>query len=321
MAAAFVAAGTACRAEEYVAKQGPASLHVQGVRIEPERLTARLSDKLRVTFHVEGPAGLEVEQSERITSSADWEAELGRNPPSEASGWERTYSLTPLKVGALPLTFSSLRYREQPGTPWQEVKWQPVTVHISTEVLTTDLSDLQNPLVPEGPPESPAWWRPMVMPAVVLMGIAAAVWLRWFLEHKRKSLPVLPEQRAYKELDLLIQEPLDDDAAIVQFHTRLSKIIRVFLQEEFHLPAPARTTTELLAQLAKPNGMEFGNVTCEESRVKEILENCDLVKFAKAVPSPDACLATAAAARLLIRETVLTNGASSAAGGPAASSN
>ncbi len=75
----------------------------------------------------------------------------------------------------------------------------------------------------------------------------------------------------------------------------LSEIVKRFLGEHHRFDALDRTTEEVLADLRIK-----GVPAAEAGRVREFLEACDLVKFAKHAPEVETIRETVASARALI---------------------
>jgi hypothetical protein len=88
---------------------------------------------------------------------------------------------------------------------------------------------------------------------------------------------------AFRELEKLLQEKLWQDGQVKLYYTRLTEIIRQYLDNRFGISSLELTTSETLHELKKSGFRE------EESfgMLKKILSAADLVKFAKYKPHPD----------------------------------
>jgi hypothetical protein len=140
----------------------------------------------------------------------------------------------------------------------------------------------------------------------VLLVLALLMFLlaRWWMR-RAKPLPPPPPPRpawevAMERLSLLRRE-LDDAASegrLVAWIDRLSDGLREYLGDRYGFEGLESTTDEVLSRLhkAKPTG-----ITVEQ--VAGILSDCDLVKFAKATPERERCIALLDAAEGIVRAT------------------
>ena len=80
---------------------------------------------------------------------------------------------------------------------------------------------------------------------------------------------------------------------------QLSNTLRRYLEIRFYLPAEEQTTAEFL------DGMRRSPLLTDEQQLllRDFLERCDLVKFARVVPPRQESLATAGMARKFINDT------------------
>ena len=69
---------------------------------------------------------------------------------------------------------------------------------------------------------------------------------------------------------------------IKEFYFRLSVIFREYLEGRYQISALDRTTSELLSEFRRLNfTLDMNN------QVRDLLDNADLVKFAKVTPEPE----------------------------------
>ncbi|MFH0807663.1 MAG: hypothetical protein V2A57_04535 [Elusimicrobiota bacterium] len=98
------------------------------------------------------------------------------------------------------------------------------------------------------------------------------------IEEQRLS----PEELANKRLDELLAKNLikEGPLGIKQFYIELSDIIRRYISEKYGVPVIERTTDEVCRDLKKSGQADKKS----QIEIKEFLENCDMVKFAKYIP-------------------------------------
>ncbi len=138
-------------------------------------------------------------------------------------------------------------------------------------------------------------WRTLFVLAVAALG-----WLAWRQWQKRwqnapgeEAIPASQTARErLREALSLIDQPQP-------FCFGITEILRTYLEQQFGLNAPERTTEEFLAELQQSIALD--------RRHKEVLEDfltrCDLVKFAKVEPERAELEELHAAALRLVDET------------------
>jgi len=127
------------------------------------------------------------------------------------------------------------------------------------------------------------WW------AWLLLGVLAAASLYYYLRRRQRLLndPSLkpdtrpPHVRALDDLEALLLSQLWEEGNYMEFYVRLSGILRDYLERRFGLSADKLTTAELHRALM--SGMLVDASVAGGIRV--FLNSCDMVKFAKQVPT------------------------------------
>jgi len=138
-----------------------------------------------------------------------------------------------------------------------------------TPHLVEDIRDIKG-AVPI--PLSPWWWGAF---AVVLALAAAVFW--WWKRHQLKSVtPSVTPPTPYEIARQALQQLREDNPPVDVFYTRLSDIVRHYIEGQFGLHAPERTTEEFLAEAHLPSDYM--------TLLSAFLTECDLVKFARHQP-------------------------------------
>ena len=124
--------------------------------------------------------------------------------------------------------------------------------------------------------------------AVVIILVAVIAYLGYLLWKRRKekgyifSPPPPPRpahEVALEALEQLFQSNLLDEKQFKEFFSRLSDIIRAYLEGRYFFDALEETTREIMADAKKH--VENNDLL---SDLKNILELSDLIKFAKYIP-------------------------------------
>lgn len=140
--------------------------------------------------------------------------------------------------------------------------------------------------------------------ALLVLAFAGFAYLIWRkLYPKPIDVPPPPPPRPAWKVALESIDALRNDTALlnedpVQFHHRISEILRVWVQGRFNIRAPEMTTEEILAEIA-PRRLALGGWIEE---IHTILADSDLVKFAKFTPSASNSLTLLQQLEDLVRE-------------------
>ena len=143
-----------------------------------------------------------------------------------------------------------------------------------------DLRDIRPPL--ELPPDYTLLF--------ILLGILILVGI-FFLVHflirqsklpKKISTPPKPSwELALERLNLLQRQNLPQKGHTKEYFSQLSDIVRRYMEDRFHIRAPEMTTDEFLRSLKDANGLTDEH----KNFLKDFLNSCDMVKFAKYGPT------------------------------------
>ena len=119
---------------------------------------------------------------------------------------------------------------------------------------------------------------------IFLLGYFTHTYLKKAKRVKRKELP--PFERAIEQLRALENENLNKQEEYKRYYSRLIEVVRVYLQEDAKIDALESTSDELLAKLEIRKrcwNLDLDRKTLLSLR--EVLQNADLVKFAKSMPN------------------------------------
>ena len=115
---------------------------------------------------------------------------------------------------------------------------------------------------------------------------AAIFYIRKLKKHEKGIEPVInPDPAhviAFRELEKLREDQLWQKGEIKSYYTRLTEIMRQYLEDRFLVFSLELTTYETLEALRKTGFKKDGTY----DQLKTILTGADLVKFAKYIPEP-----------------------------------
>lgn len=169
---------------------------------------------------------------------------------------------------------------------------------LQIEVHTVAIDTLKQPLYDIKPiqevkkPFTSYGWILTIIAAVLLLLIVAFV---YFVFIRKKKFPFLQTQKKLPPFDRAIQDlkELQNSKYLIQsqhkeYYTRLTDIVKAYLEEEVHILAKESTTDELLTKINLLQEKGKLNLNQETiTNLKRVLQTADLVKFAKNKPSDD----------------------------------
>lgn len=160
--------------------------------------------------------------------------------------------------------------------------------------LPPSLRDIKGPIAID----SPWLWLLGFGLLLILAALIGLAWWWWQRRHPAEPEPGIqlsPADRARQRLLASLGRIEEAD----HFTTEVSEIARTYLEEQFGLQAPDRTTEEFLAELSGSVALDSRHKTL----LADFLTRCDLVKFARAEADRSDLQALHDAAQRLVDET------------------
>lgn len=193
---------------------------------------------------------------------------------------DHTLVATTFSTGAVVLPAISFIFQLTDGTT-TEARTTPVEIQVASVMEDGGKGGLR-PMrgLIDFPSYLWVWW---VLGIVGGLGLLTAI--SWYRKRKAAVLAAAPAQPpeivAWDAIHALEDEQLVEKGEIKEFYSRLSIILRGYLESRFRITALESTTTELLSAFRK---LQLSYEITEMARV--FLDNADLAKFAKMTPEP-----------------------------------
>lgn len=280
------------------------------VRVLLDKKEATIAERLNLTLEVVSDEDYEV----RLPAFGEKLEQFGivdyRTPQPELvegnkTRQSRSYVLEPFLSGEYIIPPMKVEFWKKSEADGQrhELETEDIKVTI-TSLLAEDLANLEIHDI-EGPVELP---RPKIVsdPRFITIIIALSVLLTalivWLRCRSRKAAPVVrmpAHEIAYLQLERLVADKLPEQGLIKEFYQRISDILRHYIENRFGLHAPEQTTEEFLAAL----GADATLASSHKSLLKNFLQHCDLVKFAKHEPTTEDIQQTFNSGKNFIAET------------------
>ena len=265
------------------------TLHAQEVKVATSTKNIKIGEQIEYKILVQAPADATVVFPEGQTFGA---LEMVKTNPTdtlkEAGKFrlEKAYYLTQFDEGKYTIPQQKIQISHKDFYTDSLL----VEVHnVAVDTLKQPLYDAK-PIADVTSPSSSLLWLWIVLGIVALLLTAAASYFFVFrkkklsAEEERKKLP--PFERAIQDLKDLQNSKYLIESQHKAYYTRLTDIIKEYLEDEVHILAKESTTDELLAKINDLQQNGKLHLSAETiSNLKRVLQNADLVKFAKSKPS------------------------------------
>ncbi len=264
------------------------TLHAQEVKVATSTKNIKIGEQIEYKISVQAPADAAVVFPEGQTFGA---LEMVKTNPTdtlkEAGKFrlEKAYYLTQFDEGKYTIPQQKIQISHKDFYTDSLL----VEVHnVAVDTLKQPLYDAK-PIAEVTSPSSSHLWL-WIVGIVALLLTAAALYFFVFrkkklsAEEERKKLP--PFERAIQDLKDLQNSKYLIESQHKAYYTRLTDIVKEYLEDEVHILAKESTTDELLAKINDLQQTGKLHLSAETiSNLKRVLQNADLVKFAKSKPS------------------------------------
>lgn len=266
-------------------------LYAQEVKVETNTKNIKIGEQIQYKVSVETPADTPVSFPEGQTF-APLEMVKTRAADTLRDGGKyrlvKEYYLTQFDEGKYTIPSQKIRINNK----------DYFTDSLLVEVHTVAIDTLKQPLYDIKPIQevkksfTSYGWILTIIAVVLLLLIVAFV---YFVFIRKKKFPFLQTQKKLPPFDRAIQDlkELQNSKYLIQsqhkeYYTRLTDIVKAYLEEEVHILAKESTTDELLTKINLLQEKGKLNLNQETiTNLKRVLQTADLVKFAKNKPSDD----------------------------------
>jgi len=266
-------------------------LYAQEVKVETNTKNIKIGEQIQYKVSVETPADTPVSFPEGQTF-APLEMVKTRVADTLRDGGKyrlvKEYYLTQFDEGKYTIPSQKIRINNK----------DYFTDSLLVEVHTVAIDTLKQPLYDIKPiqevkkPFTSYGWILTIIATVLLLLIVAFV---YFVFIRKKKFPFLQTQKKLPPFDRAIQDlkELQNSKYLIQsqhkeYYTRLTDIVKAYLEEEVHILAKESTSDELLTKINLLQEKGKLNLNQETiTNLKRVLQTADLVKFAKNKPSDD----------------------------------
>lgn len=273
---------------------GPLQAQQVKVSTSLERDSIWLGDQIKMIIVAEYPEGT-VLTFPQLKDSLGNGVEILSGTPGDSSSLgsgiiqkRQSYMITAFDSGPHPI--APFMFALKGKTPPDSLRSNPVTLFVKVPPvdLKKGFADIKKPYgAPVTFKEIAPWILGFLLLACIVFLIIYAI------NRRKKNIPIFsipsrpklpPHVIALGELDKLKEEQLWQHDKVKDYYTRLTDIIRVYLEERYNVPAMEQTTPEILSDFKGENSQIKGKLF---AGLEKTLTISDLVKFAKYTPFPD----------------------------------
>ncbi|MEZ4933004.1 MAG: hypothetical protein R2788_12910 [Saprospiraceae bacterium] len=268
-----------------------------------------IGGQMNVTLEVNQPAGMQV-QFPTFTDTLTRSVEIldASTPDTSLTDDQRSRIIQRLTITSFdsgyqvipPLAF--LVKNQNGGTDTL------LTNSLGLDVLLVPVDTSQAIMPIKGPADMPYTLQD-ALPWILggLLAIAIAIGLFLYFKKRKKPEEVVrakpkeaPHVIAFRELDKLKEEHLWQSGELKAYYSRLTDIVREYVESRFQIHTLERTSDEVLASFK--NAGLADQVPFEN--LQQLLYQADLVKFAKGKPQPEDNMRSLEQAYDFVKQTI-----------------
>lgn len=269
-----------------VAGAAPAAAQAPLIRAELDTTAMTLGDRLHLTITVEHSPDATVVWPDSVKVGPFELVDATRQEPRTNGNRTRTtavLTLTAFELGELEIPSIEVTLSPPDGEP-TILSTDPMRVSV-VSVGRDESGDIRDV---KGPLDMPRSWLVVLLWIVTLAAIGATAYLLYRRMGRRPRAPVVAPPApirpahviAYEALDRLASSGMLERGEVKPYYIAVSNVMRQYVEGRFGVPALELATHEVLDGLAGaglPDGRYGG--------FERFFETCDLVKFARYVPS------------------------------------
>ena len=282
------------------------------VKANTDRTKILIGDVFNYTLIVEWAAGIELSRIEPPMALGAFE--IRDYQPSETKKitkekYSKTinFKLSTYDTGEYEIPAFDIKYKTKDGIE-KSIKSAPIKIVVegikTSEAEKRDIGDIKLPVMVK----ADTLVRNLIIICALFLIIIASI-LYYFLIYRRKLKAMAdinaieaflpPDEEAIKSLEELAKSTYFDEGKYKVFYSTLSSIIKRYISRRYLINAIDMTTYELTYVMKKKIRLSE-NI---RARISDILNECDLVKFAKFVPDASRKLIVIDAGRGIVEET------------------
>jgi hypothetical protein len=196
----------------------------------------------------------------------------------------KKYGLTQFDSGRYTLPNLLVKINQ---TPFRTDTLSILVNNVKVDTTKQQMYDIKNIIASEEAPSS-EWWKWLLLLALIVASGFASYFIIKKIQKREDSAEEFfasPIEKAIAYLQNLDKKQLIQKGEVKEYYSEMTDIARTYIEESVNVPAMESTSSELIAALKKAISEKKMFINREElNQFKLVLENADLVKFAKSKP-------------------------------------
>jgi len=261
------------------------------VKAEVDKAVITIGDRITYALTIEYEPRLKIEQPGPGANLGQFEIkDYTIHDPVERDGLiSQTfdYQISVFDTGTYIIPPFPVAFAESDTSrDYQLIQSEPIEITVNS-VLTAEDSEIRDIKPPLDIPVNYKRW--IITGVIILASIFIIVAILYYFKWRKEGIPLFRKEPVRPAHEIAIQEieelekewqELYQKGAYKQIYTRISEILRRYLENRYFVKALEETTSEIKESLIE---MELEPEL--QIQVVEVLEYSDLVKFAKFIPS------------------------------------
>ena len=199
---------------------------------------------------------------------------------------QTNFLLSTFDTGEYEIPELPIQYRAIGDSAWETIFSEAILITVASlnPDSTGDIRDIKPPMTPPRDYRAIIKWILFGLPALALV-----VFVLYYIKRRREGKSLLPRRAqpprpahdiALDALDELVESDLLETGEIKEYYSRLSDIVRQYIENRYFIIALEMTTTQLLRAL-QDSALAEKHI----DMMADFLATCDLVKFAAIRPA------------------------------------
>lgn len=276
----------------------PVNAQMLSVQANVDTNIILIGDQVKLSLEVGQPASFQInfpQLLDTIVDKVEILEDLGRDTLTTDSPnhlkIKQSYLITSFDSGIYVFPPFNFTFTSQIDSGIDTLSTIPMYFGVMTMALDTAnpeaIADIKQPY------NAPLTFREILpFAGIALLVLFITALLVYYFVKKKKNEPVFvrrpkplepPHIIAYRDLDKLRKEKLWQKNLVKEYHSRLTEILRTYIEYRFQLRALEQTSDEIIDSFKQNHLIDSMLLNA----LQRILHQADLVKFAKAVPLAD----------------------------------
>ena len=272
-------------------------------QVSVDRAVIFIGDRVKFSVDVNYRAGTVIDFPEfKENKIGDFEIkDSGRGLKKGLFGadtMKRRYYITSYSIGKHQIPPIEIKYKKKGGKDWNSVRTRALNISVESILpkgkMPADIKDVKGPLS-----YFEINWFIVTGILILFLAVISAIMYKF----RKIPAPIkLPHETALEELEAIRGNFLRN-SDVKEYYAGVSDCVRRYIERLFKLKAPEMTTEEFLESLKESTALSLD----QKDLLKDFLNACDLVKFAKYNPAKGEMESVSLAAKKFIEETKRTD--------------